>query len=191
MRTGLPSVAVVFRARTPPLADSPSDYARVYEVDVTDLNSLVAVPHDLSDVRNAGDVSGVRIDEAIVGTCTGGRLEDLRVVAAILDGRRIAGHTRMLVNPGSRAIYAQAIREGLISTLIEAGATIGVTGCGPCSGCHQGMLAPAETAITTSSRNFRGRSGSPESMLYVASPATVAASAVAGSIVPPADVMRR
>ena len=170
--------------------DSASDFARVYDIDVTDLQPLVAVPHDLSDVRNAADVTGVRIDEAIVGTCTGGRLTDLAIVASILKGRRIADHTRMMVNPGSREVYVQAIREGLISTLIEAGATIGVTGCGPCSGCHQGMLAPAEAAITTSSRNFRGRSGSPDSSLYVASPATVAASAIAGYIVPPGDGAR-
>ena len=170
--------------------DSASDYAQVYEIDASDIEPLIAVPHDLSAVKNARDVGSVRLDEAILGTCTGGRIEDFRIVASVLKGRKIAAHTRMMVNPGSRAVYRQAVREGLIETLIDAGAVIGVTGCGPCSGCHQGMLAAAENAITTSSRNFKGRSGSPESNLYVASPATVAASAVAGYIVPPSDVAR-
>ena len=168
--------------------DSASDYAQAYEIDATDIVPLVAVPHNLSTVKTAGDVGRVRIDEAILGTCTGGRIEDFRIVASILKGRKLAAHTRMMVNPGSRAVYAQAVREGLVETLLDAGAVIGVTGCGPCSGCHQGMLAATENAITTSSRNFKGRSGSPDSSLYVASPATVAASAVAGYIVPPSDV---
>jgi 3-isopropylmalate/(R)-2-methylmalate dehydratase large subunit len=167
--------------------DSDSDYGRIVELDVSEIEPLVAIPHDLSDVRGASKLSDVRIDEAVFGTCTGGRIEDFRVAAAIMKGRKLAPHTRMMVNPGSREVYLQAMREGLIDTMIQAGAQVGITGCGPCSGCHQGMLAPAENSITNASRNFRGRFGSPDANIYVASSATVAASAIAGRIVSPTD----
>lgn len=170
--------------------DSDADCGRIIDLDVSEIEPLVAIPHDLSDVRKAQDLADVRIDEAVFGTCTGGRIEDFRVAAAIMRGHTVAPNTRMMINPGSREVYQQAIREGLIDVMIEAGATIGVTGCGPCSGCHQGMLAPAENAITNASRNFKGRFGSPEGNIYVASSATVAASAIAGHIVPPGDIRR-
>jgi 3-isopropylmalate/(R)-2-methylmalate dehydratase large subunit len=169
--------------------DSDADCGRIVELDVSDIEPLVAIPHDLSDVRNARDLSDVRIDEAIFGTCTGGRIEDFRIAAIIMKGKKLAPHTRMMVNPGSREVYQLAIKEGLIDILVEAGATIGVPGCGPCSGCHQGMLAPAENAITNASRNFKGRFGSPEANAYVASSATVAASAIAGRIVSPVKML--
>ena len=176
------------RAWTPYTTDSDSDYGRIVDLDVSEIEPLVAVPHDLSDVRGAGTLSDVRIDEAVFGTCTGGRIEDFRVAAAIMKGRKLAPHTRMMVNPGSREVYLQAMREGLIDIMMQAGAQVGITGCGPCSGCHQGMLAPAENSITNASRNFRGRFGSPLANIYVASSATVAASAIAGRIVSPAEV---
>jgi 3-isopropylmalate/(R)-2-methylmalate dehydratase large subunit len=169
--------------------DSDTDCGRIVELNVSEIEPLVAVPHDLSNIRKASELAAVRIDEAIFGTCTGGRIDDFRVAAAIMKGKKIAPHTRMMVNPGSRATYMQAMHEGLIEILVEAGATIGVPGCGPCSGCHQGMLAPAENAITNASRNFRGRFGSPESNAYVASSATVAASAIAGHIVSPNQLL--
>jgi 3-isopropylmalate/(R)-2-methylmalate dehydratase large subunit len=169
--------------------DSDEDYGRIVDLDVSEIEPLVAIPHDLSDVRSASKLSGVRIDEAVFGTCTGGRIEDFRIAAAIMKGRKLPPHTRMMVNPGSREVYLQAMREGLIDTMMQAGAQVGITGCGPCSGCHQGMLAPAENSITNASRNFRGRFGSPDANIYVASSATVAASAIAGCIVSPADLM--
>ncbi len=169
--------------------DSDEDYGRIVDLDVSEIEPLVAIPHDLSDVRSASRLSSIRIDEAVFGTCTGGRIEDFRIAAAIMKGRKLAPHTRMMVNPGSREVYMQAMREGLIDTMMQAGAQVGITGCGPCSGCHQGMLAPAENAITNASRNFRGRFGSPEANIYVASSATVAASAIAGCIVSPTDLM--
>jgi 3-isopropylmalate/(R)-2-methylmalate dehydratase large subunit len=169
--------------------DSDEDYGRIVDLDVSEIEPLVAIPHDLSDVCSASKLSSVRIDEAVFGTCTGGRIEDFRIAAAIMKGRKLAPHTRMMVNPGSREVYLQAMREGLIETMMQAGAQVGITGCGPCSGCHQGMLAPAENAITNASRNFRGRFGSPEATIYVASSATVAASAIAGCIVSPAELM--
>jgi 3-isopropylmalate/(R)-2-methylmalate dehydratase large subunit len=168
--------------------DSDSDCGRIIDLDVSEIEPLVAVPHDLSDVRGASKLSDVRIDEAVFGTCTGGRIEDFRVAAAIMKDRKLASHTRMMVNPGSREVYMQAMREGLIDILMQAGAQVGITGCGPCSGCHQGMLAPAENSITNASRNFRGRFGSPDANIYVASSATVAASAIAGYIASPADI---
>jgi 3-isopropylmalate/(R)-2-methylmalate dehydratase large subunit len=171
--------------------DADSDCGRIVDLDVAEVDSLVAVPHDLSDVRSASTLSDVRVDEAIFGTCTGGRIEDFRIAASIMSGKKLAPHTRMMVNPGSREVYLQAVREGIIAVLVEAGATVGVPGCGPCSGCHQGMLAPAENAITNASRNFKGRFGSPEASAYVASSATVAASAIAGRIVAPAEFIKR
>src|SRR5262245_7120625 len=171
--------------------DSDSDCGRIVDLDVGEVDSLVAVPHDLSNIQSAGALCGVRIDEAIFGTCTGGRIDDFRIAAAIMKGRKLAPHTRMMVNPGSREVYQQAMREGIIEVMVEAGATVGVPSCGPCSGCHQGMLAPAENAITNASRNFRGRFGSPEANAYVASSATVAASAIAGHIVAPAEFIQR
>jgi 3-isopropylmalate/(R)-2-methylmalate dehydratase large subunit len=169
--------------------DSDSDCSRIIDLDVAEIDPLVAVPHDLSNIQSAGTLSDVRIDEAIFGTCTGGRIDDFRVAAALLKGRKLAPHTRMIVNPGSREVYLQAMREGIIDVMVEAGATVGVPGCGPCSGCHQGMLAPAENAITNASRNFRGRFGSPEANAYVASSATVVASAIAGRIASPVELM--
>jgi 3-isopropylmalate/(R)-2-methylmalate dehydratase large subunit len=170
--------------------DSDSDCGRIVDLAVDEIDSLVAIPHDLSDIRSAGTLSDVRIDEAIFGTCTGGRIEDFRIAASIMKGRKLAPHTRMMVNPGSREVYLQAVQEGIIDSLVRAGATVGVPSCGPCSGCHQGMLAPAENAITNASRNFKGRFGSPEANAYVASSATVAASAIAGHIVAPAEYIQ-
>ncbi len=169
--------------------DSDNDCADIVEVDVSKIEPLVAIPHNLTNVKPAEELGGIRIDEAVLGTCTGGRITDFRIVAEILRGRRISPDVRFMVNPGSADVYKQAMREGLIEVLVDAGASIGVPGCGPCSGCHQGMMAPAENTITTSSRNFKGRMGSPEAGIYVASPATVAAAALTGQIVNPNSVM--
>lgn len=175
----------------PETTDSEADYVRTIEVDVTGLEPLVAVPHDLSRPEKASALAGVRVDEAVLGTCTGGRVEDFREAAAVLKGRRLAPHVRMVVNPGSTEIFKQAEKEGLIDVLIDAGAIIGTPGCGPCGGCQLGMLSAGEVAISSAARNFRGRMGSPDSAIYVASAATVAASAVAGSIVEAKDVTGR
>lgn len=173
----------------PQTTDSNDDFAKVYEFDVTSLEPMVALPHDLSKVEPARSLSNIKIDEAVLGTCTGGRLEDFQAAAAVLRGKKVASTTRLIVNPGSTEVFLQANKEGLIEDLIHAGAQIGTAGCGPCAGCQLGMLGGGEVAITSSSRNFAGRIGSPDSNLYVASPATVAASAVAGFIVPPDDVV--
>lgn len=169
--------------------DSDDDYVKTIEIDVSDLDSLVALPHDLSHVVTAGAATHIAVDEAIFGTCTGGRISDFRVAAEIMRGRHVAPNCRMMVNPGSSEVFQQAMREGLIQTMVEAGAVIGVPGCGPCAGCHQGMMAASEMGITSASRNFRGRMGSPESSLIVASPATVAASAIAGHVISPREFL--
>lgn len=168
--------------------DSDNDCAQIVEIDVAGIEPLVAIPHNLTMVKPAGDLGDVRIDEAVLGTCTGGRITDFRIAAGILRGRKIAPDMRFMINPGSQEVYKQAMAEGLIEVLVDAGASIGVTGCGPCSGCHQGMMAPAENTITTSSRNFKGRMGSPDAGIYVASPATVAAAALTGRIVDPITI---
>lgn len=171
--------------------DSDSDCADIIEIDVSRIEPLVAVPHNLTTVRSAADLGDVRIDEAVLGTCTGGRITDFRIAAEILRGKRIAPDVRFMVNPGSQDVFKEAMAEGLIEVLVDAGASIGVSGCGPCAGCHQGMLAPAENTITTSSRNFQGRMGSPDAGIYVAGPATVAAAALTGRIVDPNSVKTR
>ncbi len=178
------------QACDPQTTDSDADYAAIIDLDVSNLTPLVGLPHDLSHIERADQVAGVRIDEAVLGTCTNGRIEDFRAAAAVLRGRKVAKHVRMVVNPGSLDVYRQAMREGLIDVLIDAGAVIGTPGCGPCGGCQLGMLASGEVAISSSSRSFKGRMGSPDSSIYVGSAATVAASAVEGSIVDPSRIMK-
>jgi 3-isopropylmalate/(R)-2-methylmalate dehydratase large subunit len=175
----------------PQTTDGEADYSAVIGLDVGSLEPLVAGPDGLDHIDSAAQFAGVRIDEAVLGTCTGGRLEDFRAAASVLKGRKISRQVRMVVNPGSLDVYRQAAHEGLIDILTEAGAIIGTPGCGPCGGCQLGMLASGEIAISTSSRNFKGRMGSPTSQLYIASPATVAASAIEGSIADPRQVARK
>jgi 3-isopropylmalate/(R)-2-methylmalate dehydratase large subunit len=166
----------------PQTTDSEDDFAEVIDFDVSELVPLIATPHNLSLVSPADQLADVRVDEAVLGTCTNGRIDDFRQAAEILKGRRVAEHTRLVVNPGSLEVYRAAMRAGYIDTLIDAGAIIGTPGCGPCGGCQLGMLGTGEVAISSSSRNFRGRMGSPESGIYVGSAASVAASAVRGYI---------
>jgi 3-isopropylmalate/(R)-2-methylmalate dehydratase large subunit len=130
-------------------------------------------------------VGDVRLDQAFLGSCTNGRLEDLEIAAAILKGKKVHPETRLIVFPASWEIYLEALRRGILETLIEAGAVVCNPGCGPCLGGHMGLLASKERCISSSNRNFKGRMGSPEAEVYLGSPATVAASAIAGRIVDP------
>jgi 3-isopropylmalate/(R)-2-methylmalate dehydratase large subunit len=147
----------------------------------------MAVPHTPGNVKPAIEVEkeGIRVDQVFLGTCTNGRLEDLQAAAQILKGRRIAKGTRMLVYPGSRWVYHQALREGYIQILEEAGAVIGHAACGPCPGMQFGLLSDGEVCVATQNRNFKGRMGNPSSFLYLASPWTAAATAVEGTITDP------
>jgi 3-isopropylmalate/(R)-2-methylmalate dehydratase large subunit len=132
--------------------------------------------------------NNVRIDQAVIGSCTNGRLEDLRVAAEVLRGRRVHPDVRCIVIPGTQQVYLDALREGLIEVFVEAGAVVSTPTCGPCLGGHMGVLAAGERAVSTTNRNFRGRMGHPESEVYLAGPAVAAASAVVGRIVGPEDV---
>ena len=160
-------------------------YEKEFEFDISNLSPQVACPHTVDNVKDIEEVQGKAINQAVLGSCTNGRLEDLRIAASILEGRKIAPGVRMLVFPASINIYKDALREGLLETFIEAGALVLNPGCGPCLGAHEGILAAGEVAISSTNRNFRGRMGSRDSELYLASPATVAASALKGEIADP------
>lgn len=160
-------------------------YERVLEIDAGRLEPLVACPPDVGNVRPVAEVEGLALDEVFIGTCTNGRLEDIAIAANVLRGKRVNRFTRTVVTPASNEIYLAALERGYIAALMEAGAIVCNPGCGPCLGRHQGALAAGERALTTMNRNFTGRMGDPTSEIYVASPATAAASALAGRIVDP------
>jgi len=168
--------------------DPDADYARVLTYDVSDLVPQVARPHTVDNVVPVGEVAGIEIDQALIGTCTNGRLEDLAAAAEILRGRKISRRVRLLVLPASREVLLAAIAAGIVSDLVAAGATLLNPGCGPCLGAHEGCMAPGERTISTANRNFKGRMGSREAEIYLGSPATVAASALTGVITDPRDV---
>jgi 3-isopropylmalate dehydratase large subunit len=164
-------------------------YERVIEIDVTELRPLVACPPDVNVVHPAEEVNEIKIDQVFLGTCTNGRLDDLEIAANILRGKTISPDLRMVVIPASREIYLEAMRLGYLEIFSQAGASVGTPGCGPCIGRHFGVLAPGERALTTMNRNFTGRMGDPTAEIYLASPATVAASALTGHITDPRDVL--
>lgn len=171
-------------------ADKDANYEDVLEFDVSGLEPQVACPHTVDNVKPVSEVAGIEINQAVLGSCTNGRLEDLEIAARILKGKRIASSVRMIVVPASREVYLEALKRGYIEIFLKAGATIINPGCGPCLGAHQGVLASGERAITSTNRNFRGRMGSPDSEIYLASPATVAASAIKGEIADPREVLK-
>ena len=160
-------------------------YERTVDLDLSCLQPLVACPHTVDNVCPVQEVAGRRIDQAFLGSCTNGRIEDFRTAAAVLAGRRVAPGVRMIVTPASSQVLEAALAEGLIATMMSAGCVITTPGCGPCAGLHLGVLGDGEVCISSSSRNFRGRMGNPDAEIYLASPATVAASAVSGMISDP------
>lgn len=172
----------------PVQTDPGYEYHAEYRVWVEDMEPQVACPSRVDNVHGVSEVAGERVDQAVIGTCTGGRLEDIGVAARLLAGKRVSPSCRLIIAPASAEILRKAIDLGYIQTLLDAGATVVPAGCGPCLGAHQGVLAPGERCITASSRNFPGRMGSPEAEIFVASPATVAASAIAGRIADPRKV---
>ena len=175
----------------PVKSDTDAAYEKVLDVDVSDLEPQVAVPHSVDNVKPVSEVEDTEVDQAFIGSCTNGRLEDLQSAARVLKGKKIAGGVRLIVIPASQEIYLNALNEGLIKTFMEAGATIGNPNCGPCLGGHMGILAEGEACISSSNRNFVGRMGSTKSYVYLASPATVAASALTGKITDPRKVMEK
>jgi 3-isopropylmalate/(R)-2-methylmalate dehydratase large subunit len=170
---------------SPLRSDLDAGYKKILDVDVTDLEPQVSCPHSVDNVKQISELGEVEIDQAFIGSCTNGRLQDLRVGANLLKGRKVRKEVRLLVTPASQEVYAEALQESLIKIFLEAGAIVCNPTCGPCLGGHLGLLAPGETCISSSNRNFVGRMGSPEARVYLASPATVAASAVTGKITDP------
>jgi homoaconitate hydratase family protein len=169
----------------PVLSDPDASYEAVLSYDLSVLEPQIACPHTVDNVKPVREVAGKPFQQALLGTCTNGRFEDLEVAARILRGRKVSPHVRLLVLPASRAVYVEAMRAGLLEALSEAGGVILNPGCGPCLGAHQGLLAPGEVVVGTSNRNFKGRMGGRDSEIYLASPATVAASALEGVIADP------
>jgi 3-isopropylmalate/(R)-2-methylmalate dehydratase large subunit len=166
-------------------ADPGAKYAREMEIDLDEIFPVVAAPHTVENIKAVAEVEGTKIQEALIGTCTNGRLDDLRIAAQALDGQKVADGVQLLVIPASQEIYLQAIEEGILSRLVKAGATVLASACGPCLGAGQGIPADGCTVISTANRNFLGRMGNPKASIYLASPATVAMSAIAGCITDP------
>ena len=170
-------------------SDPDAEYSEIYEWDAGKLEPLVAWPYLPSNVHPVSASTHISIDQAFIGSCTNGRIEDLRVAAKILKGRKVHPYVRCIVIPASKKVYMQALREGLIDIFLEAGCVVSVSTCGPCLGGHMGILAEGERCISTSNRNFPGRMGHPKSEAYLANPAVVAASAVLGRIAHPEEVV--
>lgn len=173
------------RPFAPQYTDDGYQYAETYHLDLSALGPMVAKPHNVDKLAPVSEVAGLPIDEAVVGSCAGGRLSDLRAAARVLHGRKIAQGVRMIVTPASREILLQALAEGTLADIVRSGAVVNPPRCGPCGSSTDGLLAAGERVITNATRNFKGRLGSPESESFLASAATVAASAVAGCITDP------
>jgi len=172
----------------PVLSDKDAEVEKTFDMDLTGLSPQVAYPHSVDNVKPVEDMAGIPVDQAVIGSCTNGRAEDLLAAERILHGRHIPNGVRLIVVPASREVYLWAADSGILASLVRSGAIVTNPGCGPCLGAHQGLLAPGERCIATTNRNFRGRMGSPESEVYLASPATVAASALKGEIADPREV---
>jgi len=166
-------------------SDPNARFLKTYDIDVDGMGPQVACPNNPANVKPIEDVIGTKIDMAFVGSCTNARIQDLRATAEILKGEMIAPRVRMIVTPASQGIYRQAVKEGLAQIFLESGATFTSSTCGPCFGGHMGVLAPKEVCISSTNRNYPGRMGSPEAQVYLASPYTVAASALYGEITDP------
>ena len=166
-------------------ADKDARYEKTFEFDVSKLEPTVSMPHTVDNTATVDKLKDVKINEAFLGTCTNARLDDFKVAAKILKGRKVASGVKLIIAPSSREVFLDALDLGLVDTFIKAGAVIVAPGCGPCVGTHNGVPADGEIVISTANRNFKGRMGNPNAFIYLASPATVAASALTGSITDP------
>jgi len=167
--------------------DEDAVYARVFEVDAARLGPQIACPHTVDNVKPVEAVAGTPIQQVVIGSCTNGRLDDIEIAARTLSGNKVARGVRMLVFPASARIYREALEAGYLTTLMEAGAVVANSGCGPCLGVHQGALGDGEVALSTTNRNFKGRMGNPRSEVYLCSPAVAAISAMTGVITDPRE----
>ena len=180
------------RARRPYLVyepDDDSEYSQVMEYDVSNIEPQVALPHSPANVRPVSQAGDVEIDQVVIGSCTNGRLEDLRIAARILKGKKVHPGVRCIIIPGTQQVYLDALLEELMSVFIKAGAAVSTPTCGPCLGGHMGVLADGERCVSTTNRNFVGRMGSPKSEVYLSNPAVAAASAVTGKIASPEEIL--
>jgi 3-isopropylmalate dehydratase large subunit len=182
----------IARSRYKPIQpDDAAVYEQEFTYDLSSMTPVVSVPHHVDAVKSITDVEGIDINQCLIGTCTNGRVSDFEIAAGLLKGKKVHPNVRLLILPSSRTVYLDSLKKGLIRVFLEAGATILPPGCGPCLGAHQGVLAPGERCLSTSNRNFKGRMGCNEAEIYLASPATVAASAITGKITDPRKVMRQ
>ena len=169
-------------------ADKDAVYDEIYEIDLSTLKPTVAFPHLPENTRTIDNVGNIEINQVVIGSCTNGRIEDLRMAAEIFKGRKVKEQVRTIIIPGSQKIYLQAMEEGLLRTFIESGAIVSTPTCGPCLGGHMGILAKGERCVSTTNRNFVGRMGHVESEVYLANPVVAAASAILGKIASPDEL---
>lgn len=171
--------------------DKDAVYEKVYDIDASKLEPVVAAPHKVDNMKKISEVSDVKVNQVFIGTCTNGRLEDYKIAANILKGKKINKDTRLIIVPASRQIFKEAMKLGYLDIFNDAGASINNSGCGPCVGVHQGTLADGEVCLATQNRNFQGRMGNPQGFIYLASPATAAASAITGKITDPREFLKK
>lgn len=185
----LSSIGVKEQDYSPVYADEDARYGQKLNYDLSTVVPMIAKPHTVDNTTTAESVQDIDIQQCLIGTCTNGRLSDLKVAADIVNGKKVDENVRLLILPASRTILKEALNQGIIQTLVDAGAMILPPGCGPCLGAHQGVLSPGERCLSTANRNFKGRMGSKDAEIYLGSPATVAASALTGHITDPREVM--
>lgn len=171
-------------------SDPGCTYAKTYEFHADEISPQVALPSLPENTKPVEEVSGIKIDQVVIGSCTNGRISDLRIAARFLKGKKVHPALRLIIFPATQEIYKQAIQEGLIEIFIDAEAVVSTPTCGPCLGGHMGILAEGERALSTTNRNFVGRMGHPKSEIYLCSPAVAAASAITGKITPPDEIMK-
>ncbi len=170
-------------------SDEDAKYSEIYNINLSQIKPIVAFPHLPSNTKSIDDVGDIKIDQAVIGSCTNGRIEDLRIAAKVLKGKKVNENIRLIIIPATQKIYLDALKEGLLEIFIKAGAVVSTPTCGPCLGGHMGVLAEGERAVSTTNRNFVGRMGHPKSEIYLASPAVAAASAITGKISSPEEVV--
>jgi len=168
--------------------DKDAIYAEELNINLTDIEPVIACPHTVDNIKTVKEIEGLELNQCLIGTCTNGRLSDLKIAANILRGKKVHSDIRLLILPASKQIFEDALEQGVIETLVKSGGVILPPGCGPCLGAHQGDLAPGERCLSTANRNFKGRMGCKDAEIYLASPATVAASAITGKITDPREV---